>query len=122
MKEFINSLEHQGCIVQEGELRYVDILKYCSEGLVNSAFGNNAGAPYALALVPPSPNQESTIEFITEGLPYKLRPDEAIVLIGKTPPKAYYYSFRSFLFYVQNKIGKDYSDTPTAGNIEQQII
>lgn len=116
VKEFINSLEHQGCIVQEGELRYIDILKYCSEGIVNSALGNNAGAPYAVALVPPSPNQESTIEFVTEGLPYKLRPDEAIVLIGKTPPKAYYYSFRSFLFFVQNKIGKDYSDNPTVGN------
>ncbi|URZ17590.1 hypothetical protein [Clostridium felsineum] len=116
VKDFINSLEHQGCIVQEGELRYIDILKYCSEGLVNSALGNNAGAPYALALVPPSPNQESDIEFITEGVPYKLRPDEAIVLIGKTPPKAYYYSFRSFLFFVKNKIGKYYSDNSTVGN------
>ncbi|MFW2500655.1 hypothetical protein [Clostridium diolis] len=116
VKEFINSLEHQGCIVQEGELKYVDILKYCSEGLVNTALGNNAGAPYALALVPPSPNQESSIEFIEEGVPYKLRPDEAIVLIGKTPPKAYYYSFRSFLFFAKNKIGKDYSDNTTVGN------
>ncbi|NMF06222.1 hypothetical protein ACUH7Y_19550 [Clostridium beijerinckii] len=118
VKEFINSLEHQGCIVQEGELKYVDILKYCSEGLVNNALGNNAGAPYALALVPPSPNQESDIEFIEEGVPYKLRPDEAIVLIGKTPPKAYYYSFRSFLFFVKNKIGKDYNDNSTIGNAQ----
>jgi hypothetical protein len=116
VKEFIDSLEHQGYIVQEGELRYIDILKYCSEGIVNTALGNNAGAPYALALVPPSPDQESTLEFATEGVPYKLRSDEAIVLIGKTPPKAYYFSFRSFLFFVQNKIGKDYSDNTTAGN------
>lgn len=76
------------------------------------------GAPYALALVPPSPDQETNLEFITEGVPYKLRPDEAIVLIGKTPPKSYYYSFRSFLFFVQNKIGKDYSDDVTVGNNE----
>lgn len=27
VKEFINSLEHQGCIVQEGELRYIKILQ-----------------------------------------------------------------------------------------------
>lgn len=48
VKEFINSLENQGYTVQEGELKYIDILKYCSEGLVNTALGNNVGAPYAL--------------------------------------------------------------------------
>ncbi len=116
VKKFIMSLEHQGCIVQKGELRYIDILKYCSEGIVDSAFGNNVGAPYALALIPPSPGQETSLEFITEGVPYKLRKDEAIVLIGKTPPKAYYYSFRSFLLFVQNLIGKDYSNEYTAGD------
>ncbi len=114
--KFIKTLEHQGFIVQKGELRYIDILKYCSKGIVNTALGNNAGAPYAVAFLPSAPNQESKIDFIEEGLIYKLRPDEAIVLIGKTPPKAYYYSFRSFLVFVKNKLGKDYHDATTIGN------
>ncbi len=33
---------------------------------------------------------------------YKLRPDEAIVLIGSTPPPARYFSFRSYLGFVEN--------------------
>lgn len=113
--KFINTLDKQGYLVQKGELKYVDVLKLCSENIVESCVGNNAGAPYAIALIPPAPN-ESKIEYLAEGFTYKLRPDEAIVFIGKTPPKAYYYSFRSFLLFVKDKIAKDYSDNITIGN------
>jgi hypothetical protein len=56
------------------------------------------------------------VDFIMPGLNYKLRPDEAIVLIGETPPPAVYFSFRSYLTLVENKPEKDYRDTVTAGN------
>jgi len=55
---FISTLNKRGFIVQEGKLSYIDILKLCSEGEVDSCLGNNVGAPYAACLLPPAPNQE----------------------------------------------------------------
>lgn len=133
---FKKLLDETGFIVQEGKLSYIDILKLASEGKIDTAFGNNAGAPYATYLLPPAPNQNpstgqkppkcydpddlnnysANIDYAAPGVYYKLRPDEAVVLIGQTPPPAVYFSFRSYLGFVQNKLGKDYSDTITAGN------
>ena len=97
----------------------VDILKLASEGKVPSCLGNNANAPYAIITLPPAPNQDpsegqeppigydpynpnnypANISPILPGATFKLRPDEAIVLIGQTPPPAYYFSFRSYAGY-----------------------
>lgn len=135
-KNFISILEEGGFIVQEGKFSYVDILKLCSEDKVDSCLGNNAGAPYVSCFLPPAPNQNpapgqeppkgynpedpknypANIDFIAPGLTYKLRPDEAIVLIGQTPPPACYFSFRSYLGFVENKPEKDYSEYITTGN------
>jgi len=134
--DFISTLNNRGFIVQEGKLSYVDILKLCSEGKVDSCLGNNVGAPYAACLLPPAPNQDpsegqappigynpddpnnnpANIDYLAPGFTSKLRPDEAIVLIGRTPPPALYYSFRSYLGFVPNKPEKDYSEYITAGN------
>ncbi|MCB2324041.1 hypothetical protein LGL55_25040 [Clostridium tagluense] len=136
IKDFISTLEERDFIVQEGKLKYVDILKLVSEGIIDTGFANNAGAPYASYLLPPAPNQDpspaqkppkgynpqgtnnypANIEYTAPGLDYKLRADEAIVLIGKTPPPAYNFSYRSYLGFVENEPSKDYSDTITAGN------
>ncbi|TMW71274.1 hypothetical protein FGB90_13090 [Alteribacter natronophilus] len=133
---FISTLEERGFIVQEGTLRYIDILQLASEGKVSTAFGNIVGAPYAAYLLPPAPNQEpspgqrppkgynpedpqnypANLDYIEPGVNYKLRPDEAIVLIGQTPPPTVYFSFRSYLSFVENKPAKDYSDTVTTGD------
>ncbi len=133
---FISILNSRGFIVQEGRLSYIDILKLCSEGKVDNCLGNNVGAPYAVCLLPPAPNQDpsegqappigynpdnpsnypANIDYLTPGFASKLRPDEAIVLIGMTPPPALYYSFRSYLGFVPNKPEKDYSEYITAGN------
>ncbi|WP_018247758.1 hypothetical protein [Orenia marismortui] len=136
IRGFISRLEEGGFIVQKGKLRYIDILKLASECKVDTAFGNNVGVPYATYLLPPAPKQEpspgqrppkcyepgdpdnypANIEYVAPGFNYKLRPDEAIVLIGKTPPPAVYFSFRSYLGFIENKPDKDYSDTITAGD------
>jgi hypothetical protein len=42
---FIPTLNARGFIIQEGKLSYVNILKLCSDGKVDSALGNNVGAP-----------------------------------------------------------------------------
>jgi len=134
--DFITTLNNRGFIVQEGKISYVDILKLCSEGIVDSCLGNNVGAPYACCFLPPAPNQDpskdqeppvgynpdnpnnypANIDYIAPGFASKLRPDEAIVLIGKTPPPALYYCFRSYLGFIKNKPKKDYSEYITAGN------
>lgn len=133
---FVSTLNNQGFIVQEGTLSYVDILKLCSEGKVNSCLGNNAGVPYAACFLPPAPNQDpsdggqeppgyhpdnpynypANFDYLAPGFTYKLRPDEAIVLIGTTPPPALYYCFRSYLGFVENEPEKDYKEYITAGN------
>lgn len=136
IREFITILEEQGFIVQEGKISYIDMIKLCSEGKVDSCLGNNVGAPYAACLLPPAPNQDpsegqeppagynpdspgnypANIEYIAPGINSKLRPDEAVVLIGKTPPPALYYCFRSYIGFIEDKPGKDYSDYITAGD------
>ncbi|MDD2431437.1 MAG: hypothetical protein PHD88_05410 [Firmicutes bacterium] len=127
IREFIATLKERGFVVQRGELRQVDILDLCSRGLVKSCFGNNAGSPYATLLLPPAPDQDPLPEREPQvdnllkgsdefppisGLPlYRLRSDEAVVLIGKTPPAAHYFSFRSYLGFMENKPGKQYEST-----------
>jgi disulfide oxidoreductase YuzD len=136
IKDFIKLLKKKDFIVQEGSLQYIDILKLVSEGKSSTALGNIVGAPYATYLLPPAPNQMPSpgqrppkdyepdnpnnyppnLDFIMPGLHYKLRPDEAIVLIGQTPPQSAYFGFISYLALVENKPGKDYRDTVTAGD------
>ncbi len=52
------------------------------------------------------------------GLHYKLCPDEAIVLIGQSPPPAVCYSCRSYLALVENKPEKDYRDAVVNGKLK----
>lgn len=136
LSNFISTLNKRGFIVQEGKISYIDIIKLCSEGKVDSCLGNNVGAPYAACLLPPAPNQApsegqnppvgynpdnsnnypANINYIAPGINSKLRPDEAVVLIGITPPPALYYCFRSYLGFAENKPEKDYSNEITAGD------
>ncbi|MCP8968111.1 hypothetical protein [Ectobacillus ponti] len=105
---------------------------------MDTCLGNHAGAPYATCFLPPAPgqhpsegqeppvgynpddpdNKPANINFVGPGFTYKLRPDEAIVFVGKTPPPAVYFAFRSYLGFIENKPGKDYSGTETAGTAE----
>jgi hypothetical protein len=134
--DFVSALRERGFVVQQGALRYIDILKLCSEGKVDSCLGNHAGAPYASYFLPPSPGQDpspgevppvgydpadpnnypANISYIEPGVNFKLRPDEAIVMIGLTPPPACYFGFRSYVGFVQNKPEKDYSHVFTIGD------
>ena len=138
VSEFISILEERGFTVQEGRLGKLNVLELCSAGYVNYCFGNNAGFPYAIYMLPPSPGQDpsprqappvgydpdaadnypANLDTVPAGMTYKLRPDEAVVLIGSTPPPARYFSFRSYLGFVENKLRKDYTGTPTFGDDE----
>ena len=128
---FITRLETRGFTVQTGELKYFDILKLCSEGVIDNCVAQNAKAAYGACILPPAPNQEQitkhhhhqdyqylyppNIDYVAPGYTYKLRSDEAVVFIGKTPPPAKYFAFRSYLGFVRNLKGKDYSNAIAAG-------
>ncbi|NLK87676.1 MAG: hypothetical protein GX279_09325 [Clostridiaceae bacterium] len=96
-----------------GSIKYfIQLLE--KKGNSSTALGNITGAPYTNCFLPPAPNQEPSpgqrppigydffsqnnyppnLDFISPGLHYKLRPDEAIVIIGRTPPPSAYFSFK----------------------------
>ena len=72
----------------------VDLL---DSGIGDSANGNNAGQPYKVLVVPISPSgKEHPFE---RGLTiFRIRPDEAVVYLGPTPPQCDYFSFTVFLW------------------------
>jgi len=103
---FRSALERDGFIVQEGKLELFDIIRMKDAGLIPSCWGNNPSTPYMVHKLPIAPGQtvpnhisDAPINPINKGLwgDWRLRPDEAIVLVGRTPPAASYFSYRSYL-------------------------
>ena len=97
---FLTRLAGDGFTVQEGTYKLVDAIELCNTGIFNTCNGNNAGNPYYTYILPMAPEQTVSNEAAYLGgyLNYRLRSDEAIVLVGRTPPEVMYFSYRSFLF------------------------
>lgn len=114
------ALERDGFIVQKGKFKVADLFAMYDAGLVPSCFGNNPSSPYLVALVPLGPGQtaETVPDPVTDyplvpedkGLfmEYNLRSDEAIVLVGKTPPEVKYFGLRSYLVRRYSVAGDGY--------------
>jgi hypothetical protein len=66
---------------------------YC-RGWVESCNMNNHGAPYHLMVPPPLDGQAPTLSPVL----FRLRRDEAIVVVGPTPPACRYYSYTLYLY------------------------
>ncbi len=125
--------------VQEGEFRYIDIIDLASKNMIISCFGNNAGSGYFSPMLPPAPKQEAAKGinkgvynwpdeepskfydhsnenspanpyFSPVGWTYKLRQDEAVVIVGELPPECKYYSFVNYVFASPLKEGKEYTE------------
>lgn len=101
IKAFKASLEKAGFTVQEGAYGYQDSIALCSAGVIDNCQGGNVDAPYLAYKLPPAPGQQAPNMKVDPGdglaFAYHLRPDEAIVQIGRTPPKAGYFSYQSYL-------------------------
>ena len=94
------SLEKAGFHVQTGRFTPVDFFNLYQEKIVNSCNGNNADNPYFACAMQLSPGQTCPdyLEIIPDHyLSFRLRPNEAIVLVGKTPPEVKYFSYFAFL-------------------------
>lgn len=87
------SLEGQGFTVQEGVLTKFDLVPLCCAGKTQTCNANNAGAPYMTLELPDAPDQ--TVE---DALPwgFRIAENEAIIIVGQTPPPAAYFSYQPF--------------------------
>mgnify|MGYP006863481255 FL=1 len=68
---------------------------------LNKYFGNNPTSPYGMYRLPPGPGEpdkdvlvfpwDQEIDNYAKRSVWRLRPDEAVLYIGKTPPEVLYY-------------------------------
>jgi hypothetical protein len=88
--KFQAALRQDGFSIQPGVVSDTDWAGlYCNGERANAGYVNKA--PYLLIQVPKSADDPSPVEN------FKLRPDEAIVLIGPTPPPTKYFGYYAFL-------------------------
>ena len=127
------------CDVQEGHFEYMDTIALASRGKLISCFGNNTGSGYLVPMIPPAPNQDpapatemgqfswpaeepsalydpsaenapANPYFSPVGWTFKLRQDEAVVLVGTLPPECKYFSLINYVFASAVKPGKTYGE------------
>lgn len=130
-------LEDADFRVQNGRLYEFDTLRLASEGKLLTCFGNNAGSTYLILNLPPAPNQnaapgnaergwEGELEsafndpdvenapenpyFSPAGMAFKMRQDEAVVIITTLPGACKYWSFIAYDMFAKQMEGKDYSN------------
>jgi hypothetical protein len=93
--EVASAFQESGFEVRMGEANKQFPVEFCLAGYTPDANGNNVGVPYFGIQMPPPPGQDS---LFSVPLMYNVRADEAVILIGKTPPKCTYFSYRSYLY------------------------
>jgi len=115
IEAFRSSLEKGGFTLKLAPFIPVDLIKLYEAGRLANAAGNNAGAPYkgVFGAIPENieikdisalANVREKIESFLYGTPgliqgWQLNPDEALVIVTKTPPKCAYFSYCGFIFY-----------------------
>ncbi len=87
-------LAEAGFAVQQAEINKLNPIELCLGRYTPNANGNNAGFPYLGIQIPPAPGQDS-IFYIP--ITFTMNEDEAVVMVGKTPPECIYFSYRSYL-------------------------
>lgn len=93
----------EGFHVQEGRNEPFFFPEDCED--LPSCYSGNATSPYAFFSVPPSPGA-APLPTTHLGAPsedgvsrvFNLRQDEAVVYLGRTPPRAAYFSYTPYLF------------------------
>jgi len=115
IEAFNTSLAKSGFTTKLAPFLHVDLVKLYEAGRLANAGGNNADAPYRAIFgnVPETigtkdANQLSGAQekadnwlYNTTGFiqGWQLNPDEALVLVTKTPPQCVYFSYCGFIFY-----------------------
>jgi hypothetical protein len=94
IERFVDLLEGQGFIVQEGSLYLFNPADIFGNFITPSCFCNNTDSPYAVYLIPEGPGQEAPNKYPWT---YKLAENEAIVYLGWTLPAMVYFSCQTML-------------------------
>jgi hypothetical protein len=84
-------------VVNTGATEVADLVAMVDQHKIDSANGNQATQPYKRFRVPVYPVRQEDPEE-AEASAFRLRPDEAVVYVGPTPPQCTYFSFCPFLF------------------------
>lgn len=87
-----------GATVQTGTLEQPDLTACCTGD--QSCSGTNPSSPYARLRLPPGPGQTvPNPDANPDGTAtaWRLRQDEAVIVVGLTPPSARYYGFTPYL-------------------------
>jgi hypothetical protein len=116
VQKLTRALENNGFAWRKGEFQVLDAVLNACEDRIPSAWYNNV-QPYMVAVLPGEANKKDPWEVSTRSLPvsYFLRQDEAIIIVGSTPPPMAYYSFQTFLFTRYNANTLNYDDDSPAG-------
>ncbi len=106
---FKQALEKDGFTVQQGEIGFFDLIKLYNVGLIPSAYGNNPTTKYLAYFVPPAPGSKvnERASKIAKMLGksgnstayWNLRPDEAVIFVGRTPPECRFFNFDADLMF-----------------------
>ncbi|MGC8724515.1 MAG: hypothetical protein ACP5VF_11695 [Acidobacteriota bacterium] len=102
-------LTKKGFVWQDGKVWFPDVLSMCCSCSFPSCYSNNASSQYGFFALPPAPGQDPAVKnpyaewlsgYLPQGWSYawRLEPDEAVVFIGKTPPKVEYFGFTAYLY------------------------
>jgi hypothetical protein len=107
VKAFQQALEKDGFTVQKGELGFFDTIRLLDAGVLPSAYGNNPTTKYLGYFVPQAPGYKAderlskhakTLGKSGDSTPFwNLRPDEALVFVGRTPYECRYFNFDTYL-------------------------
>jgi len=123
---FRNFLKKKGYTVRDGNLKFFFTNDDCHAAIdaVGTCFGNNPEAnPYGVYQLPHIPG-EAIDDLVPSfggdrtndgfGLEIRIRSDEAIVLMGVTPPKAEYFGYTHYLYRsMDRRIKSDGAEGPT---------
>lgn len=96
VNSFIDRLEEEGFIVQQGMFAGFDLLDLFANYMVPDCSGNNADNPYLVYYLPAAPSQE-----FENSLPFtfRLQEDEALVFLGWTPPEVAYFGYVTLIMF-----------------------
>lgn len=95
---FQNLLKANGFAVNEGSTPEAFPLDLVDRNVLDSAAGNNATQPYKVLKLPFSAEADVDDPRGAENAIFRMRPDEAIVYVGLTPPPCDYFSFTPYLW------------------------
>jgi len=102
LARFQNELERDGFDVTPGAaVAWNLVAQYCANEVDSAMYLNNE--PYIQVLVPKSAQEPDQLSS-----DFKLRPDEAIVMIGLTPPPVKYFSYTPYLSTKVYPDGRDF--------------